>query len=188
MANSKTGCTTIAYPESLPADWETQLNLMGVGYAWALHDQDVNSDGTQKKAHIHIIFQLPLSAKQKKYVSSVTTVKMIQDIRSNSALYEYLTHENDSDKHHYDKSIIQHSPDWCQELFEQSTASRSTNEIAAEIEDLILDNNITEWCDLVRAVRVLGVDSASYVRKHAFYFRCIIDSNRYSQKRGCNNE
>lgn len=145
-ANRKLGLTLVAYPESLPPDWVAKLDLMGIGYSWALHDKDVETDGTPKKPHIHIFFQASLNAKQKKYVGEVTGIKFHIDVQSPEDMYEYLTHENDENKYHYDKSIIHHSAAWSQEAFEMlcNQYKRPQRISIYDIYMTIEENNITD--------------------------------------------
>ena len=46
----------VAYPESLPGDWQEILTQTGLPIAISpLHDKDENPDGTKKKPHYHVI-------------------------------------------------------------------------------------------------------------------------------------
>ena len=62
-------------------------------------------------------------------------------------MYEYLTHENNPEKYHYPRDIIQVSAKWCQEAFDmQYVPSRDTDR---EIYALIKQHNILEYFDLL---------------------------------------
>lgn len=174
MANCKVGCNMVAYPESLPEDWESRLNALDIGYAWALHDKDTKPDGTLKKAHIHLYFMQTLSSKQKKYVGEVTGIHYIEDTRSAGDMLDYLTHENDEDKYHYSKDIINYSPAWCQEAFDDMLAKcvKTVNQY-----DIIIDieeNNIYD----IRALTLYYISNYNAKERDA-YIKCISSHNHY---------
>jgi len=189
MPNCKVGCNMVAYPESLPDDWESRLNVLGVGYAWALHDKDTKSDGTEKKAHIHLYFMQTLNAKQKKYVGEVTGINYIEDTRSASDMLDYLTHENNDDKYHYPKDIIKYSPDWCQEAFEDMLArcSKTINQY-----DIIMDIENNDIND-IRSLTLYYISNYNAKERDA-YIKCISSHNHflreylYQRKQSIKNE
>lgn len=127
MANRKQGLTLTAYPESLPPDWATQLEQLPFGFCYALHDCDTDENGELKKAHIHIYFLANPNKKQREYISLVTGIQFLIDVHSAGDMYEYLTHENNPEKYHYDRNIIQHSSKWSQEDFENIASVNSNN-------------------------------------------------------------
>lgn len=174
MANCKVGCNMVAYPESLPDDWESRLNVLGVGYAWALHDKDTKPDGTQKKAHIHLYFMQTLNKKQKKYVAEVTGISYIEDTRSAADMLDYLTHENNDDKYHYSKDIIKYSPDWCQEAFEDMLSKCSKTVTLYEVIETINDNEITD----IRSLTLYYISNYN-TRERDAYIKFISSHNHY---------
>lgn len=174
MANCKVGCNMVAYPESIPADWESKLNVLGVGYAWALHDKDTKSDGTEKKAHIHLYFMQTLNKKQKKYVAEVTGISYIEDTRSAADMFDYLTHENNDDKYHYSKDIIKYSPDWCQEAFEDMLSKCSKTVTLYEVIETINENEITD----IRSLTLYYISNYN-TRERDAYIKFISSQNHY---------
>lgn len=78
-------------------------------YALSLHDKDVNDDGTLKKVHIHCILRF-----SRQYSCSRIMVmfgdKMARPfVCLDSEIcryYDYLTHEDETDKYHYPKEQI----------------------------------------------------------------------------------
>lgn len=96
--------TFLLYPESIPEDWETQLELMGVSIAISpLHDKDKsNVDGqVYKKAHYHVIYvaKNPVTTDSvRKRIQrslgnqSIAKVQIVQQSMEN--MYLYLTHES----------------------------------------------------------------------------------------------
>ena len=46
----------VMYPESMPDNWYDLLQATGLPFAISpLHDKDLNPDGSQKKAHYHVM-------------------------------------------------------------------------------------------------------------------------------------
>ena len=96
--------TFLLDPESIPEDWETQLELMGVSIAISpLHDKDKsNVDGqVYKKAHYHVIYvaKNPVTTDSvRKRIQrslgnqSIAKVQIVQQSMENR--YLYLTHES----------------------------------------------------------------------------------------------
>lgn len=76
-------------------------------YAYALHDKDVNDDGSAKKAHTHHLIRFD----REKSINVVARELGIQPSQINwKANWEYsvqyLIHKNAPDKYQYDKSFI----------------------------------------------------------------------------------
>lgn len=175
LANKKLGLTLVAYPESLPSDWVLQLEQLPLGFCYALHDKDTDENGKTKKAHVHIYFQGTPNAKQKKYISQVTGISYLIDVRSASDMFEYLTHENHSDKYHYDKSIIHYSNDWSQEAFEMLCKTEGQKNITyGEIIDIVKTNKLKNMYELTEYINANCDDAESYfliMRKNAYQLK-----------------
>lgn len=151
MANRKQGLTLTAYPESLPPDWAIQLEQLPFGFCYALHDCDTDENGELKKAHIHIYFLANPNKKQREYISLVTGIQFLIDVHSAGDMYEYLTHENNPGKYHYDRNIIQHSSKWSQEDFENISSINANNKVDTklfEIISLINDYHLVDMASL----------------------------------------
>lgn len=113
------GYTVVSYPESMPGDWKIKLNYLPFGYAYCLHDMDVDEKtGEKKKEHIHFFFQGVATKKQKEYIHDSLCIGYGENIHSASGMYDYLTHENNPDKYHYSKDSIVYSEKWSQEIFD----------------------------------------------------------------------
>lgn len=111
--------TFLLYPESIPEDWETQLELMGVSIAISpLHDKDKsNVDGQiYKKAHYHVIYvarnPVTMESVRKKVKRNLgdKAVSHIEIVDNIAHVYKYLTHESKDaikrKKHIYDKKDL----------------------------------------------------------------------------------
>lgn len=84
------------------------------GFAYALHDKDVNKDGTPKESHTHVVLWLynaSTVARIRRWFRAVdsegkeitTTAQVCKDI---SFSYEYLWHRNDPEKYQYSPDIV----------------------------------------------------------------------------------
>jgi|TARA_B100001250_G_C19771818_1_gene777521 hypothetical protein len=96
--------TFLLYPDSIPDDWEMQLELLGVPIAISpLHDKDRSSvEGQEyKKAHYHVIYvaKNPVTAesvriKIKRVLGNQSVAKVQIVKQSMENMYLYLTHES----------------------------------------------------------------------------------------------
>lgn len=84
-------------------------------YAYILHDRDVESDGSLKQPHYHILVQLVHNVNEttfrnwwkgyfdEKQMPVNTLVRLAGDV---TACYRYLTHKDDPDKYQYSETLI----------------------------------------------------------------------------------
>lgn len=112
--------TFLLYPESIPEDWEMQLEKIGVPIAISpLHDKDLSDVEGQKykKSHYHVIYvaKNPVTADSVRYKIKKTlgnqSISMVQIVvQSMENIYLYLTHESKDaiakNKHVYAKRDI----------------------------------------------------------------------------------
>lgn len=178
MANKINGYTVVAYPESIPKDYSEKLDVLPFGYKSALHDKDVNPEtGQLKKAHIHFFFQGNPTKRQKEYIQASLGVAYGEPVRDLSGMYDYLTHENDPDKFHYSRDIIQTSRKWCQEAFEMHYTPKF--DTRADLLRCIADNDIHEYYELVEFVATLNRPDLESECTRYWVMR-YLDSRRYS--------
>ena len=96
--------TFLLYPDSIPDDWEMQLELLGVPIAISpFHDKDKSSvEGQEyKKGHYHVIYvaKNPVTAesvriKIKRVLGNKSIAKVQIVKQSMENIYLYLTHES----------------------------------------------------------------------------------------------
>ena len=96
----------IAYPDSVPADWE-QILTERFNLKWArspLHDSDTNADETQKKPHWHIVlvFDGKKSYEQVKEISDTINATIPQKVHNLQGLMRYFLHLDNPEKAQYD--------------------------------------------------------------------------------------
>lgn len=106
----------ILYPESMKQGWQDDIDdIIELPYAYCVHDQDLDKDGDDRKAHVHLMIAFPntttynhalqifaeLSADGK---TAVSTCKRVISVRR---MYNYLIHDTDDcrkkGKHEYGK-------------------------------------------------------------------------------------
>lgn len=179
MANKIYGYTVVAYPESMPEDWKIRLGSLPFGYCYALHDEDVDEDGVIKKPHEHFYFQGSPTKKQKDYIHGALGVHRGEPVRSAGGMYEYLTHENNPNKYHYSKDIIQHSEKWDQELFESSYIAVPST---AEMINYIEENNVMEYAELMRMLSRSGREDLLKMATR-YWVQAYITSRRSMKER-----
>lgn len=176
MANCKMGYLTIAYPESMPADWREKLEELPFGYVYALHDKDVDGDGKLKKSHMHFYFQGVPTARQKKYIHDSLGVHYGEDCRSANGAYDYLTHENDPDKYHYSKDSITQSSKWSQEAFETHYIPKRN--LAQELISVIESHDMVEYADVL-AWTMTNADEELQAEAQRYWVMRYVDSRRH---------
>lgn len=95
---------TVVYPESAPSDWLEKLAEMKIqAFVSPLHKDDVNPDGTVKKAHYHVIFMFDVvkTAKQAENFSSEIGGVGLESINSLRGYCRYLCHLDNPEKAQY---------------------------------------------------------------------------------------
>lgn len=183
------GYTVVAYPDSIPSDWEEKLNKLTFGYCWALHDKDykVTDEGeiVPKKPHMHFYFQGKPTSKQKKYIQESLNVNYGEDVRSASGMFDYLTHENHPNKQHYERDSIKKSAKWDDEMFEMSYVPQV--EYEGLVLGLITEYDICEYSHLIDIIMQQGYDEfertgiMKEVKK--YWVMRYIDSRRNGRKK-----
>lgn len=95
---------TVVYPESAPTDWKLVLQEQCVpALVSPIHDRDMNTDGTIKKEHYHvmILFDGVKTKEQAKEVFAVIGGVGVEPVKSVRAYARYLCHLDSPDKVHY---------------------------------------------------------------------------------------
>lgn len=143
--------TMVLYPDSVPDMWRTILDDYHV--AWiesALHDKDVNPDGTQKKPHWHILlmFDSVQSFEQVEDISDKLNGARPEKVKSVKGLIRYFGHLDNPEKYQYGlDSIICHQGADIGDLL-LPTRTDMLN-MLNEIRVFIKDNDIRYYDDLM---------------------------------------
>jgi len=152
----------IGYPDdSLPENYAAILSDE-LHLCWAespVHDADLNGDGSEKKKHIHFIlsFEGMKSFEQVEEITERLHCPIPQKCRNARALVRYFIHLDNPDKHQYREEDIKcHGGFEIDEYFKKSNAQ--LRDVLKEILTFCVDNQISEFCDLVEAVFALNND------------------------------
>lgn len=174
----------VIYPESAPADWKEILKLKGLTFAVSpLHDKDLDegSNGsTLKKPHYHIIlcFSGPTTDKTVNDIMKELNQPIAIPLESVRGYYRYLTHKDNPEKYQYDDKEI--------ELYNGFNVDDVMNSFEVfqclkEIQNFILELNITEYADLIDFLL-----SSEYYElwnvacSHTLFLNTYITSKRHS--------
>lgn len=185
----------LLYPESIPENWQEQLESLGVSMAVSpLHDKDKNSDGTLKKPHYHVIYiarnpvtieSVRKKIKRKLGNSSVAHIEIIDHIKGS---YEYLTHESKDakakNKHVYDKKDILHINDFDIDRYVTLDESQK-KELRNQLLDLVNHCGIVNMKELAAFLDWRGQDYGitnqrdvvDVIASNSNLFRMMFDAN-----------
>lgn len=141
----------VLYLESAPENWKEILQLRGIPVCISpYHDKDVNPDGTPKKPHYHIILCFPNT-------TTYNNVKSITDslnqpipisLDAVNGYYRYLTHKDNPEKYQYSPEDIENLNGFSIDDFVELTYTQ-VKTICIYLQQLIIDNNILEYSDLL---------------------------------------
>lgn len=177
----------VLYPESAPCTWREDLQRTGLPCAISpLHDKDKNADNTEKKAHYHIIlcYENPTTFKN---VKENICDKLCQPIpiplENVRGYYRYLIHADNPEKYQYNEWEIT----TLNGFNYRDYADLSISQIVAvlkEITQLIDDNNITEYADLIKLFREndFYIQFLDIAMNKTIFLNTYITSRRHSKK------
>lgn len=140
----------VIYLDSAPENWVDILTSMGLAFVYILHDKDVNSDGTPKKTHYHLLlfFDGKKSFEQIKEITDVLNAPNPQRVKNPKGMVRYLIHMDNPEKYQYKREDIK-----CvggadiDKYFELSMSSRMI--ILWEIVEFIKENEIDNFADFI---------------------------------------
>lgn len=141
----------VLYLESAPENWKELLQLRGIPICISpYHDKDKNPDGTPKKPHYHIILCFPNT-------TTYNNVKNITDslnqpipisLDAVKGYFRYLTHKDNPEKYQYNENEIECLNGFNIDDYVDLTYSQ-VKTICIYLQQLIIDNNILEYCTLL---------------------------------------
>jgi hypothetical protein len=170
----------VIYPESAPSDWIEILKLKGLTFAVSpLHDKDVNPTGEIKKPHYHIVicFSGPTTDKTVNSILSELNQPIGIALESVRGYYRYFTHKDNPEKYQYDEKEIQ--------LFNGFDVTDVLNNFEVfqamkEIQLLIVENDITEYSDLMDFLLSNDyLELWNVACSHTMYFNSYVTSKRH---------
>ena len=173
----------VMYPESMPDNYFELLEQTGLPFAISpLHDKDLDPTGQPKKPHYHVMC----------YYDNTTTKKNVKEnvcdlvngtipikLESMRGMYRYHLHLDNPEKYHHaarDRTFIN--------CFEVSKVAELTStevtKLIKELQTLIIDNDITEYSDLMDLLLHDDlVNMYDVAQKHTIFINTYITSRRH---------
>ena len=176
----------VLYPESAPENWRDLLQQTGIQAAISpLHDKDVNPDGEVKKAHYHVIitYNNTTTYNSVKDLTDSLNCPIPQPLEQVRGYYRYLTHKDNPEKYQYDEKDIT-TINGFDILDYVELTTTEINKIKIEIQQIIRDNQILEYADLMDLL--LDNDMKNYwdvASNHTYFFDKYIASCRNKIKK-----
>lgn len=139
----------IIYPESMPENWlEILRDLHTLGAVSPLHENDINPDGTIKKAHYHVLLKFPTKKSAQQIYSierKLGTNVFPEPVDNFDGYLRYLIHIDNPEKYQYElKDIIPLAGLDVESYFAPSKTRAST--IIMEICEWLMDHpDVTEF-------------------------------------------
>lgn len=199
--------TFLLYPESIPNDWETQLETIGVPIAISpLHDRDKSSvEGQEyKKAHYHVIYvaKNPVTTdsvrfKIKNLLGNQSLAKVQIVSQSMESMYLYLTHESKDaiakNKYKYNKADIKLLNNFDIDRY-ITLDVEDKDDMLNDVCDMIDDHSLANIRELRRFIKEHGTEYNlpsmkiinSVLRSHTGLIRLYFDAVYQERKYGRN--
>ena len=174
----------IAYPDSVPADWE-QILTERFNLKWArspLHDSDINADETQKKPHWHIVlvFDGVKRYEQVKEISDTLNATIPQKVHNLQGLMRYFLHLDNPEKAQYDiKNIKAVGINAELEIYGQNDCNKKRKN---EILEIIRGNDLYEYCDLLDFLQYDYEEHFEYATTHTILFVAYLRARRHKSE------
>ena len=180
--------TFVLYPESAPADWRDQIDDYHMQWIESpLHDADMNADGTPKKPHIHILllYESHKTYEQVLEVTQKVNATVPQKCHAARGLVRYMAHLDNPEKAQYDRALIRgHGGADVGEYLKLS--SSESMELQKEIIRFVIDNDLTEYVDLVTYALENRQDWFEELTCRSFNAVQIIKSRRHCGRKPIN--
>lgn len=175
----------VLYPESAPENWKEILQQTGLSICVSpLHDKDINPTGEPKKAHYHIIlcYSGPTTFKCVKSITDSLNQPIPIALEQVRGYFRYLTHKDNPEKYQYNEKDITTINDFDIDNYNDLSISQIKT-IMVDIQKIIRDNDILEYCDLLDFL--LDSELFSYLdvaQNHTILFNTYITSLRNKKK------
>lgn len=182
--------TFVLYPESAPENWREILDSEHIKWVESpIHDNDLNADGTSKKAHWHILllFDGKKSFTQIQEITDKLNAPIPQVVASAKSLVRYMAHLDNPEKVQYERSeIIGHGG--ADVAFYLKATASNRYEMIAEMIEYIRENEVIEFIDFMGICMTEHRDDwfPLVCDSSAFIIDMVIKSNRHNPKRSTN--
>lgn len=175
----------VLYPESAPENWRDLIQQTGLQCAVSpLHDKDINPDGTQKKAHYHVIasYSNTTTYNNVKELTDTLNCPIPQPLEQVRGYYRYLTHKDNPEKYQYsDKDITTINGFDISNYVELTTTE--INNIKRELQKIIREYKFFEYSQLMDYCLDNNLDNAYDVASsHTIFFNTYIKSYKFKYK------
>ncbi|MBO0482215.1 replication protein [Candidatus Enterococcus courvalinii] len=176
----------LIYKESAPENYIEILNEIQVPYILSpWHDKDIDTKTKEfKKSHKHgaLFFE---SLKSYTQVSELISEKLngpshVQIVMSPRGMFDYFTHAENPEKTSYDIKDIESGAGFDLDKF---LLEQNSDTFMNDVIDVIEDQNITEFEELVYYARDNNYTLLSLIVQHTFFFSKYLDSRRHNPKR-----
>lgn len=174
----------VFYPESMPANWIDVLTSCHVPCVVSpLHDRDINSDGTLKKPHYHVMFcysNTTTCTSASCILTQLGSTSHSEHVMSAVGYYRYLTHKDNPEKAQYDERDIRVFNGFS---YPDNIGQRTTTE-QIEICQKILDVVMSECCPpnyiaLIEYLRAMDMSvELEYTMMHTIFIKEVLASKR----------
>lgn len=143
--------TFVVYPgDSAPENWVEILDQEHLQWIQSpLHDQDMNADGSPKKAHVHVavFFDGKKSYEQVCEIAQKVNGTVPQRVKDAKAMVRYMAHLDNPEKHQYARQdIVGHGGMNPADFFAPSATERYA--LIREMMVFVEENDIREFRDL----------------------------------------
>lgn len=172
--------TFLVYPESAPTDWKEQLKRTRGCYAISpLHEPD----DEQSKPHYHVIYMhsntISMNGVRSAIPESVPANGYIEAVRAPRNYQRYLIHLDDPEKQQFKDGVKAIEVLNCFPLDLTRDFSKAERaEQRRKIHELIRDNEILEYSDLLDGLMDFDLDLYDYACNHTILFNTYITSRR----------
>ena len=166
------------YPDSAPSNWRELVQQTFLeAYISPLHDKDLNTDGTPKKPHWHVVLAWPgptTFSNAKTIMAEFNGVIEPKIIGTLRGVCRYLCHLDNPEKAQYspDDVICYNGADW-----ETVINLKSDKYIAIE--------EMQAWCDHYRVTSFAVLCAYARAHRKADWFRCLCDNGGYIMQSYC---
>lgn len=170
----------VLYPESAPLNWRDILQETGIQCAISpLHNMDVNPDNTKKKEHYHIIlcYEGPTTFNNVNSLCEKLNQPIPQPLEQLRGYYRYLIHKDNPEKYQYSQDLITTINGFDVNNYLELTNLQVLSGMKVLIQ-LIQDNYIYEYCDLINMVHDMDNMLYDLAFKHTFFLTSYIRSFR----------
>ena len=180
----------IVYPDSAPTDWLKILKLSFVSFAVSpLHSPDPDGSGDERKQHWHVLMDFD-SLKSQEQVSKiiyVTNGTKPVIINNPSGYYQYMIHLNNPEKEQFINGFdaIEKYNGFNGDKYEKYS-EKQLDAIFTDITNIIDENNINEYYQLIELIKNPEYDKQEYlriIRHNTIFFNTYISSRRNMLKK-----